>query len=233
MTCWICNSPADTREHVIKQSDIKRLFGCGPYPKGNRLKRIDQNGTKKLIQSKDSIHIKYQKSLCKDCNSSRSQPWDKAYDLFMECLLSHESEVKRTRKINFKNMVEGCDIGTFSKNLYSYFIKAFGCQLREAGQNPPTELSDFLSGNRTNTNLKISFAIYESLPQNPTFPMIQIHNLEGVFDNLLKKPINFTWAVSIEWLTILFWFKKTPEVALGSAFDGDIHSLSIGSYKNI
>jgi len=43
MKCWICGNPADTREHIIKQSDIRRLFGRGPYQKGNRLKRMDQN----------------------------------------------------------------------------------------------------------------------------------------------------------------------------------------------
>ena len=232
MACWICDSLADTREHVIKQSDIRRLFGRGPYPKGNRLKRTDQNKKKKLIQSEDSVHIKYQKSLCKECNSSRSQPWDEAYDQFMEYILSHESELKRIRKVDFKEMVKG-DIGNFAKNLYSYFIKAFGCQLREHGQNPPLELSDYLLGRRNNTNLKISFAVYESIPQNLTSPMIQIHNLEGDFDNLLKKALNFTWAVSIEWLTIIFWFKKTPELDLGSAFIGEVCSIDIGSYKEI
>jgi len=63
--------------------------------------------------------------------------------------------------------------------------------------------------------------------------MIQIHNLEGDFDNFLKKPLNFTWAVSIEWLTIIFWFNKVPEVALGSPFVGDACNIDIGSYKEI
>jgi hypothetical protein len=228
MKCWICNNPADTREHVIKQSDIRRLFGRGPYPKGKRLKRTDQNRSKKLIQSEDSIHIKYQKNLCKECNSSRSQPWDEAYDKFMEYFIFHESELKKIRKVDFKNIAQ-YDNGIFSKRLYSYFIKSFGCQLQESGQIPPIELSEILLEKRNNTNLKVTFATYERMPQNLTSPMIQIHDLEGDFDNLLKKPLNFTWAVSIAWLTIIFWFNKVPAVALGSPFVGDAGNIDIGS----
>lgn len=230
MKCWICNNPAGTREHVIKQSDIRRLFGRGPYPKGKRLKRTDQNHAKKLIQSENSIHIKYQKNLCKHCNSTRSQPWDEAYDEFMEYIQTHDQELKQKNRIDFKDVVQ-TDISKFASSLYSYFVKAFGYQLQEHGQKPPLELSEFLLRKRDNTKLKVSFAIYESMPQNLTLPMIQIHNLEGDFDNFLKKPVNFTWAVSIEWLTICFWFNKEPSVDLGSPFVGDADSIDIGSYK--
>ncbi|MFP3983652.1 MAG: hypothetical protein ACLFV2_08195 [Desulfurivibrionaceae bacterium] len=230
MKCWICNDPVDTREHVIKQSDIRRLFGRGPYPKGKRLKRTDQNQTKKIIQSEDSIHIKYQKSLCKHCNSTRSQPWDRAYDEFMEYILNHAPELKQKYRIGFKAVTQ-TDINKFTSNLYSFFIKAFGCQLQEHGQKPPLELSEFLLGKNDNTKLKVSFAIYESMPQDLTSPMIQIHNLDGDFDNFLKKPVNYTWAVSIEWLTICFWFNKEPSEDLGLPFIGNVDSISIGSYK--
>ena len=232
MKCWICNSAADTREHVVKQSDIRRLFGRGPYSKGDRLKRTDQNHKKKLIQSENSVHIKYQKSLCKQCNSSRSQPWDVAYDDFMEYVISHESELNRFRKFDLNDIVQG-DIGDFSKSLYSYFIKSFGCQLQEHGQKPPLELSEFLLEKRNNTNLKISFAIYESMPQNLTSPIIEIHNLEGYFDKVLRKTLKFFWAVSIEWFTIIFWFNKSPAVTLGSPFVGDVGIIDIGSFKEI
>ena len=232
MKCWICNDPAETREHVIKQSDIRRLFGRGPYPKDKRLKRTDQNQTKKIIQSEDSIHIKYQKSLCKYCNSTRSQPWDRAYDEFIEYILIHASELKKKYRIDFTEVTQ-TDINKFTSNLYSFFVKAFGCQLQEHGQKPPLELSEFLLGKRATTNLKVSLAIYESMPQNLTSPMIQIHNLEGDFDNFLKKPVNFTWSISIEWLTICFWFNKEPSEDLGSPFIGDIDNINIGSYKEI
>lgn len=232
MKCWICKKPADTREHVIKQSDIRRLFGRGPYPKGKRLKKIDQNQCKKLIQSEDSIYIKYQKSLCKECNSSLSQSWDEAYDKFMEYCISHESELKMNRKIDFKSIAVH-DTGTFSKSLYSYFIKSFGCQLQEGGQIPPIELSEFLLEKRNNTNLKITFAIYENMPQKLTLSMIQIHDLEGDYDNLLKMPLNFTWAVSIAWLKIIFWFNNVPAISLGSPFVGNTCELDIGSYKEM
>src|SRR5208337_2466687 len=94
-SCWICGDKADTREHTIKQSDMRRLFGSGPYRKEKRLVRTDEARNKKIIQSKDSVHIKYQPSLCQYCNSTRSQPWDQAYDMFMEFIQLHRQRIKQ------------------------------------------------------------------------------------------------------------------------------------------
>ena len=232
MNCWICNNSAGSREHIIKQSDIRRLFSRGPYKKGERLKKIEQNAKNKIIQSEDSSHIKYQKSLCMYCNSTRSQPWDQAYDKFMEYILSHEEELKEYRAIDLKKTAT-IERGTYSKNLYSYFIKAFGCQLIEKGQEVPQELSDFLIENSNKTNLNITFASYEGMDQNAASPIIQVHSLEGDVDNITMTPLNYTWAVSIEWITIIFWYNELPSKALGTPFTGTTDIIKIGSYKDI
>ena len=231
MKCWICNDPADTREHVIKQSDIRRLFGRGPYPKGKRLIRSDPNQRKRLIQSEDSVHIKYQRGLCENCNSSRSQPWDEAYDKFMEFVQVNDKKLKHTRKVDFNRIVQNNAIG-FVENLYSYFVKVFGCQLQEQRQQPPSELSEYLLGKRNNINLCITFAIYESMPQNLPSPMVQIHGLEGDVEDDTKRPLNYEWAVSIEWFTILFWYNKQPTIDLGQPWDGTFDQIRMGRYGN-
>ncbi len=141
-SCWICGDRAETREHTIKQSDIRRLFGSGPYGKGKRLVRADEARNKKIIQSKNSVHIKYQPSLCQYCNSTRSQPWDQAYDKFMEFIQTNSQRIKQTKKIKLSEIMPG-NISKLAINLYSYFVKAFGCQLVEHRQNP-TDLSDYL-----------------------------------------------------------------------------------------
>lgn len=149
---------------------------------------------------------------------------------FMEYIQTREAELKQTRKIDFKQVDWG-DIGKFAKSLYSYFVKAFGCQLQEHGQKPPLELSEFLLRKRENTNLKITFAIYASMTQNLASHMVQIHNLEGDVEIVSTRPLNYTWAASMEWLTIIFWFNKEPAVELGSAFAGETGNIDIGSYK--
>lgn len=231
-SCWICNASADTREHTIKQSDIRRLFGHGPYDKGNRLARTDEARNKKIIQSEDSVHIKYQRSLCKYCNSTRSQPWDQAYDKFMDFIQVHGQRVKQTRKINL------CDIMTghgrqLAITLYSYFVKAFGCQLVEHGRRPPLDLSEYLLGRRSNTGLVLTFAIYSSFPTQLPAPIVQIHDLEGDVEVETGKPLNYTWAVSVEWLTIIYWYRKQPSPALGCPWDGTSDQIEMGRYNDI
>jgi len=229
--CWICGAAANTREHTIKQSDIRRLFGTGPYAKGKRLVRTDEGGSKKIIQSEDSVHIKYQQSLCEHCNSGRSQPWDEAYDNFMEFVQAHAQELKRTLKIDLNRIVQNHG-NEFAENLYSYLVKAFGCQLQEHGQQPPLELSEYLLGKRNNTNLIITFSVYTSIPQQLSSPMVQIHNLEGDVEVDMSRLLNYTWAVSVEWLTIVFWYNKQPTIELGHAWDGTFDQIRMGSYKD-
>jgi hypothetical protein len=231
MTCWICNNPADTREHVIKQSDIRRLFGRGPYQKGKRLMRTDPNQRKRLIQSEDSVHIKYKRGLCENCNSARSQSWDEVYDKFMEFVQVSDKALKSTRRLDFNRIVQN-SVSEFATNLYSYFVKAFGCQLQEQGQKPPSELSEYLLGNRDNTNLCITFAVYENMPMTLPSPMVEIHGLEGDIENNTKRPLNYEWAVSIEWLTVLFWYNKQPTVDLGQPWYGTPDQIRMGSYRN-
>ena len=229
--CWICGAAANTREHTIKQSDIRRLFGPGPYAKGKRLVRTDERHGKKTIQSEDSVYIKYHRGLCEHCNSGRSQPWDEAYDTFMEFVQAHDRELKFTRMVDLNRIVlnYGSELAT---NLYSYFVKAFGCQLQEHGQQPPTELCEHLLGKRHNTNLIITFAIYASMPLQLSSPMVQIHNLEGDIEVGTRRPVNYMWAVSIEWFTIVFWYNKPPAIGLGHPWDGTFDQIRMGSYRD-
>ena len=227
--CWVCGAAANTREHTIKQSDIRRLFGPGPYTKGKRLVRADEGHSKKIIQSEDSVHIKYQQGLCEHCNSARSQPWDEAYDTFMEFVQAHDQELKRTRMVDLNRIVPNHG-SKFAANLYSYFVKAFGCQLHEHGQQPPTELSEYLLAMRHNTNLIMTFALYASIPLQLSSPMVQIHNLEGDIEVSTRRPIDYTWAVSIEWLTIVFWYNKPPAIGLGQPWDSTSSQIRMGTY---
>ena len=230
--CWICNAKADTREHTIKQSDIRRLFGPGPYPKGSKLARTDEARNNRIIQSEDSVHIKYQRSLCQYCNSTRSQPWDQAYDRFMEFIQVHTQRVKQTKKINLSEIMIGHE-RQLAVNLYSYFVKAFGCQLVEHEQRPPPDLSEYLLGRRNNSGLVLTFAIYSVFPMQLTAPIVEIHNLEGDVEVGTGKPLNYTWAFSVEWMTIVYWYYKQPSPTMGCPWDGTSDKIEMGMYNDI
>ena len=221
--CWICGAAADSREHIIKQSDIRRIFGRGPYPKGSRLVRIDDgNDKKKIIQSEDSTHIKYQPCLCYNCNSARSQPWDLAYDRFMDFIQVQSYTVQRTRKIDLGQVAPGGG-AQLASNLYAYFVKSFGCKMAEHGQGPPIELREFLLGERNRTELVLSFAVYVNVPKDMP-AMVQIYDLRGDVDDDTGRPLNYTWAVSVEWLTFIFWYHQQVTIGLGRALERDVQS---------
>jgi hypothetical protein len=229
LSCWICGNKATTREHIIKQSDVRRLFGSGPYEKGKRLVRTDEARDKRIIQSKDSVYIKYQPSLCQYCNSTRSQPWDQAYDKFMEFIQLNSQRIKQTKKFRLSNITPGNEI-KFASNLYSYFIKAFGCQIVEHGQYPPTDLSEYLLGKKSSCDLVITFAVDSGLPADLPSPMVQIHDLEGKMKLETGRRTNYTWAFSVEWLTIIFWCQKKPSPTSGRVWKGTSDQIVIGSF---
>lgn len=226
-SCWICGDKADTREHTIKQSDMGRLFGAGPYGKEKRLVRTDEALNKKIIQSKDSVHVKYQPSLCQYCNSTRSQPWDQAYDMFMEFINLYSQRVKQTKKFNLNEIMPG-NGRQLAINLYSYFVKAFGCQLVEHGQLPSSELSEYLIGRKNKTSLVITFSIF---PTELPAPMVEIHNLEGDVEIGTGRQLNYRWAMSVERLTINFWYDKQSSPILELPWDGRSDQIEIDIFK--
>ena len=58
MTCWICGQVTNSKEHIIKKSDLTRIYGNGPYKGDNALSHI-KNGKQQLIQGPNSKKIKY------------------------------------------------------------------------------------------------------------------------------------------------------------------------------
>lgn len=78
--CWWCEAEADSREHKWKRSDIVRIYGPGPY--GGELLWGNEHGQSRILQGSRSSELKYKATLCQRCNNARSQPLDRAYDVW-------------------------------------------------------------------------------------------------------------------------------------------------------
>lgn len=118
MTCWICGQEANSKEHIIKKSDLTRVFGNGPYKGDNALAHI-KNGRQQLIQGPNSDKIKYRDSLCHDCNTTATQPFDFAYNKFIDFIYENEQGILRKRFIDFAD-IYGPDFESGQRNLYKY-----------------------------------------------------------------------------------------------------------------
>src|SRR5436309_11617094 len=99
--CWICGKTADSREHVIKKTDLVRAYGKGSFSSESGPAHV-KDGKIKVLQGPDSARVKYQSSLCQDCNGTFTQPFDFAYDLFINWVLQNEESVLRCRFIDFQ-----------------------------------------------------------------------------------------------------------------------------------
>src|ERR1700688_1280572 len=83
MHCWICGSEASSGEHLVKESTLKDLFG-----EVNQRKPLYYSNARiknRRLQSTDSKFIKL-RVLCGKCNSSTTQPLDRAWDEFLTFL---------------------------------------------------------------------------------------------------------------------------------------------------
>ena len=111
---------ANSAEHRLKKSDIERAYGRGSYQRDAAPVHV-RNGiiSKKYIQGSDSDILKYEKIICRRCNDTISQPFDRAYDAFIAWLLKNEFDILKYHFINFAEAF-GSDFETSQRNLYKY-----------------------------------------------------------------------------------------------------------------
>jgi hypothetical protein len=142
--CWWCGGTADSGEHKFKRSDLVREHGQAPYTGPATLVRLTSEGSWDMRSSK-SGPLKFQKSLCASCNNTRSQPFDAAYDEFIQWLLAHEENVFAQRQVDLVE-VFGSDWETRALDLYRYFLKHVGCRIADsdAGVLPASNIVDDL-----------------------------------------------------------------------------------------
>lgn len=161
--CWICEeNVADTSEHALKRSDIVRAYGKSSYHNLKGKQPIHfKNGKQTKLQGANSDVIKNPKDLCKQCNNTLSQPYDRAYDKFIEYVVNNSELILERRFIDFAE-IYGEDFPTQQSNLFKYFIKSFGCRIyANPDFNVPQDLISIIRNNLTHfsTGLKITMSI--------------------------------------------------------------------------
>jgi hypothetical protein len=80
-TCWICGNLADSREHKFKRSDVAQ--SSKTWAPNDQPYYFGEGGSRR-IQGPGSELVKFEKILCHRCNTTRTQPFDRAYERFTE-----------------------------------------------------------------------------------------------------------------------------------------------------
>jgi hypothetical protein len=117
--------PADSREHKFKRSDLVRVFGTPPYHGEWTLVR-HSGGERSEAHGPGSDLFKFEPTLCQKCNNVRSQPFDRAYDRFIEFVTANADEILKATAISLA-AVYGPTWETERDNLVRYYVKHVCC----------------------------------------------------------------------------------------------------------
>lgn len=139
-TCWICEErPADTQEHAFKSSRIKKIWEAGGrQPLGT----IGQDGRFYKMSGPNHGIFMFGKTICAYCNNQFSQPFDKAYDHFMDFILDDLEYFKNRREFHWDEIFAGTPYN--QGDLARYYVKHFGCKMYDAGYEVPEDLRLYL-----------------------------------------------------------------------------------------
>jgi hypothetical protein len=139
--CWICKeNPATTREHRIKHSDLRSIFG--KYGRGLPFYYSDLQQPNQLVQSLNARILKAPALICEHCNSARTQPHDLAWERmsmwlrFRPMPLRIGGRVRGDRIFNYNARKE-------MLNVHLYFLKLFGGMICEAAGGLPIPIEPF------------------------------------------------------------------------------------------
>src|SRR6185437_2381031 len=153
MLCWICGDFADTREHKFKRTDLVRSSSTWAP---DNLPYFVSSDCWRRIQSPNSTIATFGKVLCGNCNSNRTQPFDRAYEHFSEWINQMGEGIMTMPELDF-TAIYGNEFKNAVLNLCKYFVKHLGCRLASDGYYIPPDLALSLWADNLGA-FKISFA---------------------------------------------------------------------------
>jgi len=233
--CWICGSHANSREHIIKKSDLIRAYGRGPYKGENGLLHFRGGDLVNIVKGPNANCLKYDQSICHHCNTTFTQPFDKAYDLFVNWVMENENYVLKRRFINFTE-VYGDNFEESQRNLFKYFAKSFGCRIASSGYPVPTDVRILMHLTYFRTNLSITFSVNEDtillMPSSDKDGFIGKGDLNVIVNKYKPDQVKgYYWSEHVSWFTIFYWYKRWPDGNLGSPWIANSQHIYLGSYK--
>jgi hypothetical protein len=160
-TCWWCGGGADSCEHRHKASDLRREFGRDEYDARDVILSRSHGRPEVLVPGPNAKAAKFSNNFCARCNNERSQPFDRAYDKFVEWFLAHEAEVEQTGVVPLNEIFEDYELGSYQ--LLSYFAKHIGNRIADCGFTVPASLRGFLDRGEEPVGFAFSFEINADL----------------------------------------------------------------------
>jgi hypothetical protein len=138
MKCWICGGEGKTGEHLVKASDLRSYFGRVSQKEPIYYHTKDTRNIP--VGSYKSQKLKSKALICNKCNSSLTQPYDKAWEKLSEYLRDNWSMLQKNGRANLSKVFSGSTRQSLL-NVHLFFVKLFGCKIVEDGV--PIDTSQF------------------------------------------------------------------------------------------
>jgi hypothetical protein len=233
--CWICGTTADSREHVFKARDLKRIFDRDGREFENLPFHFADYGTSRILGPKSDV-MKYQPSLCSDCNNTRTARSDRAYDLLSDWYA--RSQANGGAGLLQLDEVFGHKFPDEIEYLRRYFAKSLGCRVVATEYQLPDGFPNPVTGANLD-KLRISICRTQPMRSLPEYKpemfetflakgaLIATYSrsrLEQTGDRTISKAI---WCETIGHFQTNHWFNIEPDPRLGDVLDGSSKSYKI------
>ncbi len=127
MKCWICGDDARTGEHRTKASDLRTIFGHVRQTQPVYWNSVSQRNA--VVKGINTKTLKFDALLCERCNSARTQPYDRAWEL-LSAALRAKPQIHGGDRIDLSKVFPGAVRRSMLK-VHLYFVKLFGCLIAE------------------------------------------------------------------------------------------------------
>ena len=157
LLCWICSGPGDSGEHKTKRSDLKAVFG--PPTQQQPLFLHDRARKNQRVGSLDAKLLKSSGRICQNCNSTRTQPSDRAWETLSEYFRTAMPAFAPGAVVRL-NRVFPYDTRQQMLNVHQFFVKAFGCLVIEGSL--PIDIGGFagaIMNNRAHPLVHLKFGV--------------------------------------------------------------------------
>lgn len=206
MNCWICGNIANSKEHLIKASDVRAFFGEVSEDRP-LYKHTGKNKNHKIMSAK-SINIKTKKTvICQRCNNQETSKHDEAWSELLRFIHDNLGHIKKNGKVKLSKVFPGKGKRE-ARNFHLFFVKHFGCRIIDESIPIPIDLfSHSVKKNVPHPNLYLSFNTRSSGVKEP--PYVGLSCVHKKWSG--EKLVSATYEYTIGELDVqVTWFESKP-----------------------
>lgn len=211
MLCWICGNLANSGEHKTKGSDLRDVLRQ-PTQKAP-LYFHSGAGTNQRVNTLRDPKLVSKARLCAHCNNTLTQPFDRAWECMSKALRERSPPIKAGGVVR-GNGIFSNDTRRMMTNVQLYFVKLFGCHVREA--DVPIDVASFAQAITTRTphpKVYLKLCCVDSL--SPAAAMVGMSDMETATRTSDNVCAFATWIYHVGNLAVNVMFAEEGEDRAG------------------